>query len=142
MALTCAQPEGYVRLFLDERDLLADLLRTIVANAGEDSVGAYARRLLGAAEREYAGEAAPAHAAGQSMNHLSPQELRVLQLLAAGHSNQEIAHALVVSVNTIKTQLKSIYRKLSVTNRVEACMVAQRQHLLWRLYAPQRYDDP
>jgi LuxR family maltose regulon positive regulatory protein len=61
---------------------------------------------------------------------LSPQEQRVLHLLAAGHSNPAMAQALVVSINTIKTHVKSIYRKLNVTNRVEACTAAQNLQLL------------
>jgi LuxR family maltose regulon positive regulatory protein len=51
---------------------------------------------------------------------LSTQEVRVLRLLAAGLSNPEIARELIVSVNTVKTQVQSIYRKLNVTGRREA----------------------
>ncbi|WP_236031165.1 response regulator transcription factor [Ktedonospora formicarum] len=61
---------------------------------------------------------------------LSPQERRVLHLLVAGRSNPEIASALVVSVNTVKTHVRSIYRKLGVANRVEASVVAHSLHLL------------
>jgi LuxR family maltose regulon positive regulatory protein len=130
-ALALAQPEGYMRLFLDEREMLADVLRAIVANTSEGALGKYARTLLYTAVGESAEEeATPARIPDPSIDRLSPQELRVLQLLGAGHSNQEIAEALVVSINTVKTQLKSIYRKLDVTNRVEACMVAQRLNLL------------
>ena len=55
---------------------------------------------------------------------LSAQEGRVLHLLVAGLSNPEIARELVVSVNTIKTQVKSIYRKLDVNDRNEARVAA------------------
>jgi LuxR family maltose regulon positive regulatory protein len=51
---------------------------------------------------------------------LSPQEIRVLRLLAAGLSNGEIASELVVSINTVKTHVKSIYRKLNIRSREEA----------------------
>ena len=61
---------------------------------------------------------------------LSPQEQRVLRLLAAGRSNPEIAQELVVSVNTVKTQLQSIYRKLNVKSRWEAGEAARRLKLL------------
>jgi LuxR family transcriptional regulator, maltose regulon positive regulatory protein len=61
---------------------------------------------------------------------LSPAERRVLQLLAAGHSNQHIAAELVVSVNTIRTQVQSIYRKLDVHTRVQASSVARYLQLL------------
>jgi LuxR family maltose regulon positive regulatory protein len=56
---------------------------------------------------------------------LSQQELRVLRLLVAGLSNADIARELVVSTNTVKTHVKSIYRKLSVTSRDEAREVAR-----------------
>jgi LuxR family maltose regulon positive regulatory protein len=61
---------------------------------------------------------------------LSLQEQRVLRLLVAGCSNPGIARELVVSVNTVKTQVQSIYRKLGVTNRVEASAAARDLHLL------------
>ncbi|MGH2522525.1 MAG: response regulator transcription factor, partial [Anaerolineales bacterium] len=61
---------------------------------------------------------------------LSPQERRVLRLLAAGLSNPEIARELAVSPNTIKTQVKSIYRKLNVNTREEAREVARELNLL------------
>ena len=61
---------------------------------------------------------------------LSPQEQRVLRLLAAGRSNPEIAQELVVSVNTVKTQVQSIYRKLNVKSRWEARDAARRLKLI------------
>ena len=61
---------------------------------------------------------------------LSPQERRVLRLLVAGRTNPEIARELVVSVNTVKAQVKSIYRKLDVGSRMEAAEVARRLQLL------------
>ncbi|HMP42161.1 MAG TPA: LuxR C-terminal-related transcriptional regulator, partial [Roseiflexaceae bacterium] len=48
---------------------------------------------------------------------LTPRELEVLQLLAAGLSSSEIAARLIVSVNTVKTQLKSVYGKLDAHSR-------------------------
>jgi LuxR family maltose regulon positive regulatory protein len=64
------------------------------------------------------------------MESLSSQEQRILRLLVAGRSNPEIADALVVSVNTVKTHVQSLYRKLGVHNRVEASSVARRLSLL------------
>jgi len=61
---------------------------------------------------------------------LTPQEQRVLRLLAAGRSNSEIASDLVVSINTAKTHVKKIYSKLHVGNRVAAIEVARALHLL------------
>ncbi len=59
---------------------------------------------------------------------LSRQEQRVLHLLIAELSYPEIARELVVSINTVKTQVNSIYRKLNVHSRREARAVAQQLH--------------
>ena len=88
---------------------------------------AYARRILNAFDRgtgtpDFKAQAVEA----VLLEPLSVQEQKVLRLLAAGNSNAEIARELVVSVNTIRTQVQSIYRKLNVNNRVEASEVARR----------------
>jgi LuxR family maltose regulon positive regulatory protein len=54
----------------------------------------------------------------------------VLRLIAAGRTNTEIAAELVVSVNTVKVHVKSIYRKLNVTSRLEAASAARDLSLL------------
>jgi LuxR family transcriptional regulator, maltose regulon positive regulatory protein len=132
-ALARAQPEGYVHLFLDEGAALSRLLQVIVSATGEDPLGMYARTLLHAAGGDSAGEGAVASPlVAPALGLLTPQEQRVLQLLATGRSNAEIAQALVISINTIKTHIKSIYRKLNVTNRVEAATIAHRLDLLPR----------
>ena len=59
---------------------------------------------------------------------LSRQEQRVLRLLVAELSYPEIARELIVSVNTVKTQVNSIYRKLNVHNRREAQAIVQNLH--------------
>lgn len=51
---------------------------------------------------------------------LGPRQLRVLELLAAGHSNKDISDALCISENTVKTHLKAIYRELGVKSRTAA----------------------
>ena len=61
---------------------------------------------------------------------LSDRELEVLRLLAANCSNQEIAEALVVSVNTVKTHISRLYGKLGVHTRFEAVERARALHLL------------
>jgi LuxR family maltose regulon positive regulatory protein len=63
-------------------------------------------------------------------DHLSAAELRVPGLPARGRSNPQIAATLVVSINTIKTHMQSIYRKLGVRNRWEASETAHRLDLL------------
>jgi LuxR family maltose regulon positive regulatory protein len=61
---------------------------------------------------------------------LTPREREVLQLIAAGLSNPEIAEELVIAVTTVKTHVKNIYGKLQVTRRFEAAARAQDLNLL------------
>ncbi|MFI5059961.1 MAG: response regulator transcription factor [Actinomycetales bacterium] len=61
---------------------------------------------------------------------LTERELVVLSALMQSGSPARIASDLVVSVNTVKTQLRSIYRKLEVSSRDEAIAVALHRHLL------------
>ena len=61
---------------------------------------------------------------------LSPRERAVLRYLPTMMSNQEIAAELFVSVNTVKTHLKAIYRKLDVQDRREAVRRARAMKLL------------
>ncbi len=65
---------------------------------------------------------------GTLIEPLSVQEERVLQLLVAGWSNQDIARELIISVNTVKYHIKHIYQKLGVNNRLQASEAAR--HLL------------
>jgi len=96
-ALTLAEPEGYVRLFVDEGVPMLNLLR-LVLSSGRGRHGArYARRLLSVLEAEhpeqveqFAGLLVP----------LSGRERTLLRLLAAGRSTAEMAAELVVSANT------------------------------------------
>jgi LuxR family maltose regulon positive regulatory protein len=62
----------------------------------------------------------PVYPTSLALVHLSDREQSVLSALAVTRSRQAIADSLYVSVNTVKTQLASIYRKLGSTNREEA----------------------
>jgi DNA-binding CsgD family transcriptional regulator/pimeloyl-ACP methyl ester carboxylesterase len=61
---------------------------------------------------------------------LSPREVEVLRLLAAGKSNREIADALVLSVNTVIRHVSNIYAKTGAANRAEATAFAAKQGLI------------
>jgi two-component system nitrate/nitrite response regulator NarL len=57
------------------------------------------------------------------------REQAVLEALSRGHSNKAIARDLNVAENTIKVHVRGILRKLQVSNRTEAVILAQRLHL-------------
>jgi LuxR family maltose regulon positive regulatory protein len=117
--LTLAQPKGYVRAFVDKGEPLAALLREAAARSVAPE---YVRKLLAA----FARPPTPPHPLTQSLiEPLSDRELDVLHLLADGLTNQEIAQALCVSVNTVKTHLKNVYGKLGVHSRREAAAKAK-----------------
>jgi LuxR family maltose regulon positive regulatory protein len=120
--------EGYLRLFLDEGVVMAALLRSFVPHVHEKSLLTYLQSILHAFPAEQKAIAMP-RAAGL-IEPLSGQEQRVLRQLALGRSNGEIARELVVSVNTVRTQVQSIYRKLSIHNRMAAGEVARRLGLV------------
>jgi ATP/maltotriose-dependent transcriptional regulator MalT len=61
---------------------------------------------------------------------LSKRELEILNLLARGYSNQEIATKLFVSVSTVKTHIQNLFEKLDVKRRIQAVEKAKRLNLI------------
>jgi LuxR family maltose regulon positive regulatory protein len=134
-ALTLAAPEGYVRLFVDEGAPMAALLR---AAQGAGIMPSYVATLLAAfptagketgrqgdketvARPDGASSLSPNLPVPQSLAEpLTARELEVLQLLAAGQSNQAIAQRLIVAVGTVKRHVNSILSKLDVQSRLQA----------------------
>lgn len=74
-----------------------------------------------------------------NLGTLSPRELEVLKLMVEGKSNPEIAEALYLSPNTIKTHVRGIMNKLAVDDRVMVAVVALRSGLVW-FQSRQRHD--
>jgi len=61
---------------------------------------------------------------------LSKREVEILNLLAQGHSNQEIASKLFVSVSTVKTHIQNLFEKLDVKRRIQAIEKARSLNLI------------
>jgi LuxR family maltose regulon positive regulatory protein len=128
-ALALAAPEGYLRLFVEGgapvRALLADHLHHGTAHRQ------LAEALL---ERLLSQTTSPAAADGElpapMVESLSEREHVVLRYLPSMLSAGEIAAELYVSVNTVKTHIKSIYRKLDANRRWDAVRRARQLHLL------------
>jgi LuxR family maltose regulon positive regulatory protein len=119
-ALVRAEPGGFVRILVDEGPPMARLLYEAAARG---IVPDYARRLLSAFPLAEPAPAAPSIAPPQEselIEPLSERELEVLQLIAQGLTNPEIASRLFVAVNTVKSHTRNIYGKLGVHNRTKA----------------------
>ena len=119
--LTLAEPGGYVRLFLNYPDATLNRLLHLAAN--NPVTANYARSLVAHCDPETA-------VPNPTVQPLSPRELEVLQHLAAGRSNREIANEMVLSLNTIKAHTRRLYAKLDVNNRTQAVARARTLHLL------------
>lgn len=119
-AISLAQPEGYQRIFLDQGWPIRELLER--GSQRDSAAGEYVRALLKAFQQERVTKSMPLPPPQSSgmIDPLSARELQVLQLLADGLSNKEIASRLVVTPGTIKQHLKNICRKLDVHGRMQA----------------------
>lgn len=123
-ALAFAHTQNFQRIFLDEGKALVELLQPLVTYPLEKPLLEYVHSLLRAfAEQPPEVSVSLSYPSGGAP--LSLQEQRVLRLLIAERSYPEIARELTVSLNTIKTQVNSIYRKLNVHNRREVRAVVK-----------------
>ena len=129
-ALGLAEPEGYVRLWVDEGPPMAHLLHEAAARGMAPD---YTQRLLAAFRP--AGPAPTRQSEGQSASgeHLSERELEVLQYIAEGLTNREIADRLYLSLYTVKAHARSIYDKLEANNRTQAVAKARELGILPRV---------
>lgn len=67
---------------------------------------------------------------GAERSNLTLREIQVLELLAEGKGNREIAHVLAISDETVKSHLKRLYEKLGAADRAHAVAIALRQRLI------------
>jgi LuxR family maltose regulon positive regulatory protein len=117
-ALALAEPEGQFRAFLDEGPPMAALLREALLHGLS---GNWLNRLLAAFEPA---ETQPL------VEPLTPREMDVLGLIAAGLRNQEIAEQLVISPATVKRHISNLYGKLGASHRTQAVARARALGLL------------
>ncbi len=122
-ALTLAEPHGLYRPFLDGGAPVRSALTVLIRPANQGA--ATAARILQRFDTK------PARTTSQpAVVPLTGSELAVLRFLPSHMTNQEIAEALFLSINTVKTHLRSVYRKLGVTTRRQAIHSAGRLGLL------------
>jgi LuxR family maltose regulon positive regulatory protein len=144
-ALGLAEPEGYIRTFVQEGGPMGRLIRSIREDddgAAEPGVAVeYLETLLAAlgvtalVEVEAPGRSNgvgyhPAYSTVSLLSPLSERELEVLRLIAAGKSNAAIADTLYISLSTVKTHINNLYSKLGVESRTQALVRAKEINLM------------
>jgi LuxR family transcriptional regulator, maltose regulon positive regulatory protein len=137
-AVTLACPQGYVRVFADEAAPMRALLTRLSAARKDQRAPArdidpdYLAGLLRACGQ--AGAAPSSRRATAALpgmaEPLTEREAEVLRLLAAGRSNQRIAHELVVALDTVKKHVTHVLGKLGAANRTEAVARARQLGLI------------
>ncbi len=125
-ALRLAEPEGYVRLFADLGLPMARLLQEARSRGVmPDTVEKLLAACADGASAGRAGSADPV-----LPEPLTQREQEILALVAAGLTNREMAERLIISAETVKKHLASIYGKLGAANRTEAAARARELDLL------------
>jgi LuxR family maltose regulon positive regulatory protein len=132
-ALAMAEPGGFIRIFVDEGQSMAYLLKEALNRGIAPS---YVQRLLNAFPIDETEQAvstqtqAPKSELSELVEPLSQRELEVLRLIAQGLSNREISKRLFLALNTVKGHNQKIYSKLQVQSRTEAIARARELYLL------------
>ena len=132
IALSLAECVDFVRIFISEGQPVAELLQYIyneiktISNIKELTPSKkYLKKLIVSFKVNL-----PTEITKEISEQLSERELDILNLIAIGLTNQEIANKLFISLNTVKTHMKNIYAKLNVHNRTQAVARAQALNLL------------
>ena len=134
-ALSRAEPESYLRLFLNEGAALRALilgLRLLIEKSGH-SLHDYIEKLLAAFSQSAQAQGSISniqHPTSELIDPLSDRELEVLRLIAQGLSNNEICEKLFVALSTVKGHNLRIFSKLQAKSRTEAVARARELSLL------------
>ena len=113
-AVDLARPGGWIRPFVELGPTMESLLKRLAEkNIAVDYIGQFL-----AAFTPSPLSPSPSHPTPEPLDkHLTNRELDILELLAQRWQSKEIAEKLFISVETVNTHLKHIYRKLNVHNR-------------------------
>ncbi len=124
-AMGLAEPNGFIRIFVDEGLPMAHLLSEAAA---QGTMPNYVSKLLAVFEAEaQKDDLSPSQ---QLVDPLSEREIEILNLIASGLKNKEIAEQLVISLNTVLYHNKNIYSKLGVNKRTLAVAKAKEINLI------------
>ncbi len=123
-ALTLGAQSGYIRIFADEGKALLHLLEQYHNKIRAPHT--YVEEIMNILRVETSQPKIQTHPQTGELTPLTRRELDILQLLAAGKSNQEIAEECVLTLNTVKKHVGNILSKMGVANRTQAVMLAKK----------------
>ncbi|HEY94473.1 MAG TPA: hypothetical protein G4O15_05995, partial [Dehalococcoidia bacterium] len=129
-ALRMAKKEGHIRPFVDHGMTLAPLLRQAITRNLEKTFSSKLLDIIEAEERQRKIRKAAMSTSPLAPGILSKRELEVLQLVAKGLSNQQIAERLTIGLSTAKTHVYHIFDKLDAKDRLQAVTVARELKLI------------
>jgi DNA-binding NarL/FixJ family response regulator len=116
--------QGYLLKDLEPYQLY-DLLESI--SRGEAPLsGVIAAKIL----KEFTNPSGATTQEAEVIDELTPRETQILQLVAEGKSNKDIADELVISENTVKIHIRNILEKLHLKNRIQAAVYAVSQGII------------
>ena len=101
------------------------LLKTLLDKELLDTI-----RAVHAGKKVLSAEASYEVAEHATSDALTPAEIDVLRLIAAGHANKQIAHELSITEDSVKGRVKSILSKLGATDRTHAAMIGVRRGII------------
>ena len=132
LAIQLAEPEGYLRVFLEQgielAQMLEELPRKLTVNQSDRG---FIRKILRAlANFNPSGEDKIIENEETLIEALTKRETEILRLMEAGLKYKEIAAELVISLNTVRYHVKAIYGKLQANNRAQAIKKARQNHIL------------
>ena len=136
-ALELAAPEGFISIFVEEGRPIAEALQILFKrNLPRKVQPAYVQEILSTFPKTQTPHRMPTRETitiDESLpliESLTPRELEVLQLIAAGDSNQTIAGKLVITLSAVKKHTGNIFNKLNVKSRTQAIVRARELGLL------------
>jgi len=132
--LSLTQPANYTRLFMEAGPPVVNLLECALTHGITPN---YTRKVLAVVQQpspvdlpSLSSKLPRDDSSSQLLDPLTDRELDVLRLINRGHTNQQIADALVVTLNTVKKHTNHIYSKLGVKNRTQALLKARELKIL------------
>ena len=128
--LGLAEPGGFVRIFLEVGENVIELLYSLKAMGQQVEYISRLETAFNGQQVEVKDDAVRVPSQESLIEPLTERELEVLRLMCEGHSNQDIADQMIVSVNTVKKHTSNIYGKLGVRNRAQAVLRAREIELI------------